>query len=33
MDREILKAADGPAVPTSASPPAIGANADRGSSG
>jgi len=33
LDREILKAADGPAVPTSASPPAIGANADRGSGG
>ena len=31
LDRQILEAAAGPAMPTSASPSTIGANADRGS--
>ena len=31
LDRQILEAAVGPAMPTSASPSTIGANADRGS--
>jgi hypothetical protein len=33
LDRQILEAAVGPAMPTSASPSTIGANADRGSGG